>query len=584
MAKVAVAAISLAGVAAGEGATRLTADVASAESLVQQQEQCIVSSTNFEPSMANVSHTRQTSYEACQVSCALTPGCAYFSFNKYVMECNYAEASAKPKADYRFVSGKAICKPGDHAPAVMCKTELPKNGFPGLTAEQSGEAWPFGRQPKSLECWPRTSEGRPAQCKLTTVIEDSKDGWPGVCWGLQKKDVPTTECDEACATDPECPSYQIEDDNCYMGLGRECYVRESARDWMPTRAQRYQHGTVRVLMDLKGWQVTGLSKVFRPKADYFDTHEEAAERCKMACYSDIDCQYWIYSTEYGCWVEDIRKFTVKYPVTTKEMTRDSTFAQTAIAGEMVQHICEEATDESLTAPHEAPFCAITGYRLDPLDLTEAHVENSADLCQKRCFNTPGCTYFSYAPKNGKCHLESSEALLVKDPHYISGPQVCPRTTPGPQASCELHPQCSAMGFEGICCPTPEGSILDCCSQSGLDTVPSRAEVIHAFEPAGDEEPWIYYWWPLLLASAVVASAFAFFLVWTRRGRTKRALLPQQEPNFAPAFDMGFDDAREPSFSQQALPFPEAGLPDNHLPFPQAGLPYHGMPASSYAFA
>lgn len=555
---------------------KIAADVAAVSSLVQE-EQCIVTSTNFLPSMSNVSHTMQTSAEACQISCALTDGCVYFSYNKYLMQCKYADVSAKAEADYRFVSGRPTCRPGDGAPAVMCKTDYPKDGFPGLNAEQSNEAWPFGRQPKSLECWPKKPDGKAAQCKLTTVIEDTTDGWPGVCWGLQKKDgVTTTQCDDACRQDPNCASYQIEDDNCYMGLGRECYVRESAGDWKPSRAQRFQHGSVRVLMDLKGWQVKGLSKVFRSKADYFESHDDSAKHCKLACYSDIECQYWIYSTDYGCWVEDVTKFRVKYPLTTESMTRDSTFAQTAVAGEYVQHICEAPSNESLQLPG-VPFCALSGYKLEPLDLTQASIVGSADQCQKKCFNTASCAYFSFVPKTGACHLEGVTAQMVIDADYISGPQDCPVTTPGPQASCDLHSQCVAEGFEGVCCPNQEGVVMECCGQTAVDTTPSRTVAIAQLPAApADEEPWFYYWWPLFLAIVVVVGALGTWLFWVRRNhRMKRAFSTPE------AFEMDKSHVTEAEalmdpFAGQlhALPFPEAGLPNAGLPFPEAGFPVH----------
>eukprot|EP00929_Paragymnodinium_shiwhaense_P086182 TRINITY_DN466_c0_g2_i1.p1 TRINITY_DN466_c0_g2~~TRINITY_DN466_c0_g2_i1.p1 ORF type:complete len:622 (-),score=84.60 TRINITY_DN466_c0_g2_i1:390-2198(-) len=547
-------------------------------------EHCVVPSTNFLPHMTNVSHTMQTSYEACQISCALTPGCSYFSFNKYLMQCNYADASAQPQADYEYIAGKAICQPGEGAPPVMCKTDYPKDGFPGLTAETSNQAWPLGHQPKSLECWPKTPEGKPSQCKVTTVIEDTKIGWPGVCWGLQKKDVSISECDSTCKSDPECAGYQIEDDNCYMGQGRDCYRRESSKDWRPTRAQRMQHGSVRVLMDLKGWQVQGLSKVFRAKADYFDTHESAAEHCRLACYSQIECQYWSYSTDYGCWIEDVTKFRVTYPLTTADLTRDSTFAQTAIAGEYIQHICEEAVNASWQGA-DVPFCALSGYRLDPLDMTKPTTVANADLCQKKCFNTADCAYFSFHPKTGKCHLEAYNSMMVLDDNYVSGPQDCPVTTPGPQASCDLHPQCVAEGFEGVCCPSPEGMIMGCCSQTTLpDHTRSSAMVLQRQTAAPvEQEPWIYYWWPMLLTLSVILVACASSFWWARANRQKRSIRTEAAPatdfDLSPASRETAEPLVDPFFNPATLntplPFPEAGLPARGLPFPEASMSMHG---------
>eukprot|EP00929_Paragymnodinium_shiwhaense_P086180 TRINITY_DN466_c0_g1_i2.p2 TRINITY_DN466_c0_g1~~TRINITY_DN466_c0_g1_i2.p2 ORF type:complete len:615 (-),score=110.51 TRINITY_DN466_c0_g1_i2:335-2179(-) len=600
MAKVAASATALALATTANSQMLISSDSLESNSMVAPSsersspldlEHCVVPSTNFLPHMANVSHTMQTSYEACQISCALTPGCSYFAFNKYLMQCNYADASAQPQADYEYVAGKAICQAGEGAPPVMCKTDYPKDGFPGLTAEDSNKAWPLGHQPGSLECWPKKSDGKPASCKVTTVIEDTKIGWPGVCWGLQKSDVSVAECDSKCKNDPECAGYQIEDDNCYFGQGRDCYLRESAKDWRPTRAQRMQHGTVRVLMDLKGWQVQGLSKVFRAKADgHFDTQEAAAEHCRLACYSQIECQYWSYSTDYGCWIEDVKKFRVNYPLTTTDMTRDSTFAQTSIAGEYIQHLCEDPVHASWQGA-DVPFCALSGYRLDPLDMTKASIEANADLCQKKCFNTADCGYFSFHPKSGKCHLESYNSLMVLDSNYVSGPQDCPVTTPGPQASCDLHPQCVAEGFEGVCCPSPEGMIMGCCGQATLpDASPNRGGMVLERQTAAplEQKPWIYYWWPMLLAASVILAACGSFFWFARASRTKRAISrTSAEP--APADD---DLALSPTSRETVeplmdpylhpaasittpLPFPEAGLPSRGLPFPEAGVSMYG---------
>eukprot|EP00929_Paragymnodinium_shiwhaense_P086183 TRINITY_DN466_c1_g1_i1.p1 TRINITY_DN466_c1_g1~~TRINITY_DN466_c1_g1_i1.p1 ORF type:complete len:618 (-),score=115.57 TRINITY_DN466_c1_g1_i1:472-2325(-) len=558
-------------------------------------EHCIVWSTNYMPHLANVSHTMQTSHEACQISCALTHGCEFFAWDKYLMQCNYAGLDAKPQADYRYVSGKALCQPGEGAPAVMCKTDYPKDGFPALTREQSNAAWPLGHQPKGDECWPKRADGKPAQCKITTVVEDTIEGWPGVCWGLSEaQGVSETKCDTHCRDDSECAGYQTSGGKCMVGLGHDCYKREQDPGWKPTRAQRYQHGTVRVLMNLKGWQIQGLSKVFSAKADgFFGTDEAASDACKLSCYSKIDCQYWSYSTKYGCWVEDTTKWIVQWPLTLDKMNRDTVFAQTAIAGELIQHICEDPINATWQG-EDVPFCALSGYRLDPLDLTQSTQEDNADLCQKKCYNTESCTYFSFNPKSGKCHLEGMNSLMVLDKNYVSGPQLCPVTTPGPQASCSLHPTCVEEGFEGICCPNQDGVVQSCCSATGIPSANNgNKRSAGGFGIAPEEleqpKPWIYYWWPMVLSIFVVLGCLGFFLWWARRKPVKRAQAAQMMHSGAP--DAMSDSEVDPfasmnsmdSMSSVSLPFPEAGLPNRAVPFPEV-MPgtFNGSMAGSQA--
>lgn len=561
-------------------------------------ERCIAESTDFTPKMVNVSHTMQTSAAACQVSCALTEGCEYFSFRKDLMQCNYADAGAKPYPAWEYTSGKSVCLQGEGAPAVRCRSDHALNGFPGLTEEDSEKAWPFHKQPKSLSCWPRDGTGAFQKCKLSAVIEDTgpladrpATNWPGLCWGLGKKnDVPASSCDSNCQDNPECPGYQITSDKCYQGLGYDCYIRQEHPDWKPDRAQRFQHGKVNVLMDLTGWQVQGLSHMFAARGDgFWKSDEEAMEGCKKVCYSDINCEYWSYSTKWGCYAEDVSRAKVDYPLTTKSANRDTPFAQTCIGGEYIQHFCEEAEDSSATVKN-IPTCALSGWKLEPLDVLGIAVtsKDSAGLCQKECFNTAGCAYFSYHTKTGKCHLEPEGALMVYDKDFLSGPQDCPATTPGPQASCDLHADCVAQGFEGLCCPDPEMIIMDCCSQTaiGTNSNPNRGIAIATVTlgPA-DEESWLHYWWPFLAALVVVVVACIACLFFYRKsnGPKKRALEteePEGGGDVEPLMDPYMSDMSQ--MSQASLPFPEAGLPSRNVPFPEAGMPVHANQSVYYS--
>eukprot|EP00929_Paragymnodinium_shiwhaense_P081642 TRINITY_DN4277_c0_g2_i5.p1 TRINITY_DN4277_c0_g2~~TRINITY_DN4277_c0_g2_i5.p1 ORF type:complete len:621 (-),score=46.63 TRINITY_DN4277_c0_g2_i5:78-1865(-) len=541
---------------------------------------CVVPSTDFVPHLSSVRHTVQTSYQACQISCALTDGCYFFAYNKHLMQCNYAGATAEPVPDYRYVSGRRVCQHGeeDEVPVEKCRTDYPNQLFPGRNAFWSNVAWPFGKQPKSLECWPKNADGSPSRCRLRLVLEDTRNGWPGVCGGMEMQNrVSTESCRGRCVLDPQCSSYQTESGQCNFGVGHDCYFNnETPPDWRPSRAQRYQHGSVRVLMDLQGLEVLqGLSEVFKPLGDgYFRDHAEAADHCKLACYSQIECQYWSYSTELGCWIEDVEKDRVNYPLTLPDVNA----TDTAIAGEYIQHVCEEPINASwqladvhncalsgyrpeytlegtesapikqtavdcqqlcfstpgcaqfsfqpitgscqrhpvgavnievapgyvsgppsclVTTPGwqgtraigshisgYVPFCALTGYRIDPLvTRAESTVKGNALLCQTHCYNTMRCSHFSFQPATGRCYLHDGPANMLMDPDYVSGPQECRDVAPGPQAYCKLHERCAAAGFHGVCCPTQDAIVMECCDTESGPASTTAAAAAAAAAPA-----------------------------------------------------------------------------------------------------
>merc|ERR1712176_953959 len=238
-----------------------------------------------------------------------------------------------------------------------------------------------------------TISGQPLACRDIAVIEDSNFGWPGKCMGLYHQANMQDNCEMHCKSVPTCQGWQLAPDmSCWEGMGESCYVRP---DWSPVRSQRFQHGNVRVLMNLKGWQVQGLHRVFDAKGDgYFTNDDDAVAHCKLACYSDIKCDFWSYSYWYGCYVEDVNFATVEYPLTLNSMTRDSDFAKSAIAGEYIQHTCDVTAAEDSTAhsdPLPAPFCTLHGYKLDPLDMpgSAKATQPNALKCQEQCSMTDG---------------------------------------------------------------------------------------------------------------------------------------------------------------------------------------------------
>eukprot|EP00928_Gymnodinium_smaydae_P099451 TRINITY_DN948_c0_g2_i1.p1 TRINITY_DN948_c0_g2~~TRINITY_DN948_c0_g2_i1.p1 ORF type:complete len:823 (-),score=129.79 TRINITY_DN948_c0_g2_i1:219-2624(-) len=436
---------------------------------------CMLQTTEYTPYMQNVSSTKQSTWQACQVSCAITPGCAYFTFNYKTFTCSYAGALAKPVPNWRMNSGAAVCPPAEHAPVDPCSNEVARDGFPGVNAAASNSHWRSGKQPESLQCWPKEANGDPAPCEYSTVIEDSANGWPGQCRSMPTlTNVPS--CDESCEQNPECQSWSTSHSGtCYQGLGLNCYLPAS---WKPQRAQRLLHGTVRVLMNMTGWQLQGLTKVWDPFGDgYFKTNYESTQHCKLACYSDIHCQYWSYSSWYGCWIET-KEHRVQYPLTLSVATRNSKFAQTSaskskhvVFGEMIQHICEKPT-EFASEGWPKPYCALENYAMTPLDGTNSTVVTVANalLCQERCQATLDCQYYTFVQASGQCHMENYQAQMVFQEGYQSGPKDCPQTTPYPNAQCYLHSGCNALGETGECCPNMDGEMMKCCDFGVAPTV------------------------------------------------------------------------------------------------------------------
>merc|ERR1712050_464815 len=102
-------------------------------------------------------------------------------------------------------------------------------------------------------------------------------------------------------------------------------------------------------------QIVNLSQVFDPTA--FPKWEVGAQRCGDVCASYIFCQYWEYSTVYGCWIEDPDVKKVAYPLvrgpgtTTGQgdlSTASYVEAEFVKMGQYIQHICVEDTSPDLS--------------------------------------------------------------------------------------------------------------------------------------------------------------------------------------------------------------------------------------------
>jgi len=366
-------------------------------------------------------------------------GCTKFSYWPDSSDCYFSDDQAELQPSRGAVAGLGVCPPPTGQRREVCRREVPGNGFPGFTGKASHSAWPSGKQPRSLECWPRNDTGGYMACKQVTVLEDTTSGWPGKCRGLTKHNGSFAQCAEDCKQNPLCPAWQTGQYGCWQGLGNDCFVRV---EFTPLRAQRIQHGSVRVLWNLTGWQIVGLSKAFDNQHGYFIRDADAISACKKVCYSDIRCQYWQYSRRYGCWVEDASQgFRPPWPLTTEWAYRSTQFALDCVAGEYIQHSCPEgmATPFTPLAQERLSSCMSLGYSYDPPDMRwQGHsVEMSAEHCQERCRNTRGCRTFAYNP-DGICHLQDKKSarVVAKHPRVVSGPAVCAEqpaaTTPAPQ--------------------------------------------------------------------------------------------------------------------------------------------------------
>lgn len=237
--------------------------------------------------------------------------------------------------------------------SATCKTDLPTRYFPGKTPALSNAAWPSQHQPRNLECWSKDSKSSLRACWYKKILFSTDRGWPGKCEGLMIADTKGFSCEESCARNPSCPVWQEfwEGSNlvCMQGRGRDCPGIRSRSRINVKAAQRIQHGSVRVLMSLKGHEIKNLRQDF--DKDYYSRKSDATTACKYLCYSDVQCTYWVYSTTDGCWVEDPPMHSVAYPLTQGDVNQNSEFARSVIDGEFILHRCPE-NDGTFTSEDE----------------------------------------------------------------------------------------------------------------------------------------------------------------------------------------------------------------------------------------
>lgn len=159
-------------------------------------------------------------------------------------------------------------------------------------------------------------------------------------------------CEQICLENVLCsvwqlawPTYSTVDKaECWQGgTGRECYSERSDFNY---KAKRVMHGTYRVLKDITGIEVMGLTKMFG--IDTFSNSPTAAPRCRLHCIGNLGCQWWLYSNISGCWVEDASNARVNYPLinTPKVSNQGTRLANAVVAGEYIQHYCGGNTESA----------------------------------------------------------------------------------------------------------------------------------------------------------------------------------------------------------------------------------------------
>eukprot|EP00933_Yihiella_yeosuensis_P013935 TRINITY_DN12695_c0_g1_i2.p1 TRINITY_DN12695_c0_g1~~TRINITY_DN12695_c0_g1_i2.p1 ORF type:complete len:666 (+),score=73.72 TRINITY_DN12695_c0_g1_i2:80-2077(+) len=310
-------------------------------------------------------HVNASSAEECQELCAAVAGCKSFGYSAHWQTCYFGNQfkTPVPAIDKTFVVGPARCKvdgrfdTGMEAGALCSESALPGSGFPGKTAEESEAAWTTGIAPVNLQCWPHYQNGDLAPCKgeEIKVLEDTATGWPGDCLGLSLVQTLGRSCESSCRNNVSCASWQevkvgavLE---CWQGVGYDCYKRR--KKTQITKAQRFQRGHSRVLKDLRGWEVTGLTYAFGSEMFGSDI-DKAIGACRHTCLSDLRCQLWSYSTGDGCWFEDSRHGAVNYPMTTSDLATGTKASKLVVAGQYLQRLCTIPQDLSMPSTTTFP--------------------------------------------------------------------------------------------------------------------------------------------------------------------------------------------------------------------------------------
>lgn len=288
----------------------------------------------------------------------------------------------------------------------------PGPDWPGKTAVESNQAWPVGRQPANLIAWPK-GQGRPQTCWKVTLLHDTMEGWQGKCENLQENLAAhgnANLCEKTCTENPECMAWQFTmDRSCLQGSSLQCHLTGS--NSVPLqRAQWLQHGDVRVIRNMTGWDILNL----RPLGIGSGTNDQATQikHCQDYCYSLLECEYWTFARS-GCFAEDPTAqnsagmpYVAQYPLTLSGASNASELALTVVAGEFIQHICpakQTAKDEYSGFPFSAAILPNSEPDGSSLFLAVA-------IIVLACCFIIGCVVFLYWLCVGRSHDEDVAAL------------------------------------------------------------------------------------------------------------------------------------------------------------------------------
>jgi len=321
---------------------------------------CFSYGYKFYPALPNISGMPFTVNNVleCQAKCRRTTGCYHFAFFQSNGQCWMGDLKSRiiRAATRGVISGPAFCT----REAEAACSDIPGPEFPASTAAASRAAWPGGEQPTNLQCWPRLQSGFPDRChsRMATVLEDTAAGWPGRCDNMRRiNDLgPAETCQLRCFNSALCGVWAVENQSqvgqvtCWHGMNAmNCY---NGNGIPPMRAQRIMHGAFRVLMNTMGMQIMNLTRAFDTTG--VPTVKDGIRRCRKTCLSYLFCQFWQYSTVWGCWIEDPAASKVAYPLVNDghSLIVEVDSANSVKAGEYIQHFC--ADEPTVPLPTDSP--------------------------------------------------------------------------------------------------------------------------------------------------------------------------------------------------------------------------------------
>ncbi|CAJ1344309.1 unnamed protein product [Effrenium voratum] len=294
-------------------------------------EHCFYQDWRYVPALGVPS--RELSLRRCQRRCRSEAGCRFISY------WGSGHCVLSGEDAYAIKELYATAGPRNCSQVLASCRERPGPSFPGATRIESAEAWPSGRVPFPLECWPHTA-GVLKGCGTAQVLQTLDHGLAANCRNLEEVSVPLYQtCTSLCAKTPLCSIAVEKEKGCFLGKmtsGLDCHKGEDGRI---LRAARMLQGQVRVLKDLRGLQVQGLIKAFDEMELQGDPRTEGVRACRLACYSSLLCTIWQYYIGKGCWVEEPTTWKVQFPLTSAIAPK----GELTIAGEYIQHFCPDVS-------------------------------------------------------------------------------------------------------------------------------------------------------------------------------------------------------------------------------------------------